>query len=58
MAQIVELPRLVWWATASNGILVDENLDSPDIPGKVTGILVGPGQLRWRDLRVMTRGFR
>lgn len=55
MAEVVELPRFIGWAFVSDGILIDQDLNSPDVPGEVTGILVGPGQLGWRDLRVMTR---
>lgn len=55
MPQVVKLPKLVGWASASDSILIDENLDGPEVPGEVAGILVGLGQFGRRDLRVVAR---
>ena len=41
VAEVIKLPRLVRWASASDDILINENLNGPDVPGEVAGILVG-----------------
>lgn len=43
MAELVELPRFVRWASASDGILIDEDLDGSDGASEVAGILIRLG---------------
>ena len=57
VTEIVELPRFVGRASASDRILIDKDFNCPDVPGEVAGILVGLGQLGWRDPCVMACGF-
>ena len=57
VAEIVELPRFVRWASASDSILVDEDFDRSYVPSEVACILVRPGQLGWRDLCIVACRF-
>lgn len=57
VTEVIKLPRLVRWASAFDGILINENLNGPDVPGEVAGILVGLRKLCWRNLCVVTRRF-
>ena len=54
VTEVVQLPWLVRWASASKGILVDKNLNGSDVSGEVARILVGLCQLRRRDFCVVT----
>jgi len=45
VAEVVELPWLTGWASASDRILIDQDLDSPEIAGEVVCILVGLASL-------------
>lgn len=58
MSEIVELPRLIGCASASDRILVDEDFYRSEVSGKVFGILVRLCQFRWRDPGVVPGRFR
>ncbi len=58
MTEVVQLPRLFRRASASEGILIDQDLDGSEIPSEIAGILVGLGQFRWCDLCVVTCRLR
>ena len=40
MTQIVELPGLAVWASAFDNVLIDQDLDGPEVPSEVAGVLV------------------
>jgi len=58
VTEVVELPRLVVWASASDRILVDKDFNCPEIPCEVACILVRLRQLGGRDLCVMACRLR
>ncbi len=53
VTEVLEFPWLIGWSSASNGILVDENLDCSQVSGEVSSILVGLCEFRRCDLCVM-----
>jgi hypothetical protein len=58
VSQVVVLPGLAsGCGAAGDGVAVDEELDGADVAGEVAGVVVGPGQRVWGDLRVVLGGF-
>jgi hypothetical protein len=53
VAEIVELPRLGGGTSASNHVLIDQNLDGAKVAGEISGIRMGLGHLQWCDLGVV-----